>query len=146
MRKQEELGISLMTVLLIMVIVSATITIIGYLLLKNMRIGHEAQVFESTKQASESMAVAIMDEIDLDNLTVSCNGTVTDWCPVPANVACKIKLPSDIVAALNASDLNGTALLLANCTQPNGQHAYTIQVTTVAPDNTTTTIYFIYQK
>ena len=148
MRKQSELGISLITTLFVLIIVSVIIAAIGYILMQSIITTHQAQVFKSSKQAAESMAYAIINEIDDGNLTVNCTGVV-NWCPVTyANGTqgkCPIDLPPDIESALAQSNINGTAYLIANCSSAAG-NTYTIEVEALAQDNTTTKIYFIYQK
>ncbi len=147
MRRQSELGVSLITALFVIVLVSVIVGVIGYVLLASMKTSHEAQVFKSSKQAAESMAYAIINEIDADKLNVTCSG-VTGWCPITVNGTeskCPINLPADIQNSLSASKMSGDAYLIANCTSPIG-NTYTIEVEASAPDNTTTRIYFIYQK
>jgi hypothetical protein len=94
------------------------------------------------------MAYAIINEIDANNLSVRCSGTVTNWCPITINgnlSKCEIDLPPDIAAALDKSNMEGYAWLLANCSSGD-TNTYTIQVETKAPDGTTARIFFIYKR
>jgi len=139
---------SLIAVLMVLFIVSAALTLLGYLMLRSERMGHRVSQFKTTKQAAESIAVAVMDSIEGGYLDLVCTDNVTSWCPLTfeggKNGTCFVVLPPELEKALAESGLSGRAVLLAICTQ-NSTANYAIRVNATAADGSKTNIYFIYQ-
>jgi uncharacterized protein (UPF0333 family) len=141
-------GFTLLTALLMVLFVSLAMAVIGTAFLKSTQIGHGIKVFKTTKDAAESSAYAVMEEIKNGNLELkgNCTPTNTDSCSKYSD--CEIVLPPDIEAAIKkASGIEDVkAYLLSNCTDSSGLQIYTIQIEANATTGARTTIYFIYRK
>ena len=137
-------GVSLISVLLLMVIISLAIALIGFLTVNSIQVSENLQVYKTTRDAAESVAYSIIDEIEnygapeTDNCTVGCNNSTSSACP--------IELPSNIVQTLKASNLSYQAYLLRNCTDTYGNTIYTVKVVVSKNNGTETNIIFIYEK
>ena len=149
-------GFSLIGALLLMVIVTATIAVIGAIFLNSLRIQHGMKVYKTTKEAAEAAAYGIIDHINhnMGNLPVNCTDSSGNPCNLDCsnttNCLCLIdwdKSPDlkNIADAIQNSPAIGQkpkAYLLRNCTEGAAQ-IYTIKVN-VKSKNGGTTVYFIY--
>ncbi len=136
-------GISLVSVILLMIIISLAIALVGYLTVGSIQTSGNLKVYKTTREAAESVSYEIINEIEnygapeTNNCTVGCNDTSS---------ACLIKIPSNIVQALKASNLSYQAYLLRNCTDTYGDTIYTVKVVVSRNNGTKTNIIFIYEK
>jgi len=162
MFKERELifekGFSLIGALLLVVIVTATVAVLGTLIVHSQRLTTEVKVYKTTKEAAESAAYAITNTIDSEgDIPVNCTDKNTGapcsvGCNASSDCICKIEWDSDpLLQKIKESiekSLGETpeGYLLANCTQPDGTVLYTIEVIVPSKSGTKTTVYFIYQK
>ena len=132
----------MVSALLLMVIISMAIALIGYLTISSIQVGGTLKTYKTTKEAAESVAYSVINEIDSDNLT-------TENCTVgcsPNEKGCQIKLPPDIENIIKTSGFSYNATLLRNCTDDYGNQIYTIRVEVNKSNGTKSVIYFIYRK
>jgi len=123
-----------------MIIVSMAIALIGYLTVSSIQVKGTLKTYKTTKEAAESVAYTIINEIDSGNLTTNCSVDCTN-----NEKGCPIKLPPDIEKAIKASGLSYNATLLRNCTDGVNQ-IYTIKVEVNKNNGTKTNIFFIYKE
>ena len=124
-----------------MIIVSMAIALIGYLTVSSIQVKGTLKTYKTTKEAAESVAYSVINEIDSDNLT-------TENCTVgcsPNEKGCPITLPPNIEKAIKVSELSYNAILLRNCTD-GVNHIYTIKVEVHRNNGTKTNIFFIYKE
>ena len=136
-------GFTLITALLMVLFVSLAMAIIGTVFVKSTQISAGVKVFKTTKEAAQTTANVIIDEIDNGSLSASCNPGCGGGSP------CQINLPADLENAIKSSQNieSATAYLISNCTDPTtGAQIYTIKVDVKAKNGATTHIFFIYEK
>jgi len=134
-------GVSLVSALLLMIVVSMAIALIGYLAVSSIQVKGTLKTYKTTKEAAESVAYTIINEIDSGNLAINCDHTV--GCSNNEK-GCQIKIPPNIEKAIKASGLSYNATLLRNCTDGVNQ-IYTIKVEVNKNNRIKTNIFFIYE-
>jgi hypothetical protein len=138
-------GFTLFSALLMVLLVTFVMAIIGTVFLKTTQIEQGIKTFKTTKDAAESTAYAVIDEIKSGSLSANCD----PGCGNNTNSNCTIDLPTDIKEAVEKSSgiEEVTAYLLSNCTDSvTGVKIYTIKIEAKAKNGAKTYIYFIYEK
>ena len=125
-----------------MVVISMAIALIAYLSISSVHVGGTLKIYTTTKEAAESAAYSVVNEIESNTLSSDCDHPV--GCS-NNETGCPIKLPPDIEKAIKVSGLSYNATLLRNCTDGITQ-IFTIKVEVNKANGTKTTIFFIYKK
>ena len=139
-------GFTLITALLMVLFVSLAMAVIGTVFVKSTQISGGIKVFKTTKEAAETTAYVIMEDIDNGNLKIESGCTVD--CDSSSS-SCEIELPEQIKWAIKKSKtMEGvTAYLISKCPgSTSGSQIYTIKVEAKAKNGATTNILFIYEK
>jgi Tfp pilus assembly protein PilX len=144
---KNKRGLSLITALLIMLIITFSIAVVYMMATNSAIVQGQVQQYKSSKQAAESVAVTVAQAIDEGKLS---SATECDPGCSSSSTPCKIdlqKLAPELYTALQNSHMSAEAYLVRNCTSSNGYtHIYTIEVEAQTQQGTRTHIYFIYKK
>ena len=155
--KDLKKGFSLPIALILLIIVTATIALIGTLFLKAFKVQVGMKNHYQTLMNVETAARGLMDYISSHNGSLPLNCTTatglpcTQGCASTTNCICRVDWNADSVLANlkvtveNATNVKGTlsAYLLRNCTSGNST-MYLMKVVLEGQDGDLATVYFAY--
>ena len=129
-------GFSLVAALIVLVIVTITVAALGKFFIGSLKVGSQLKVYKTTKEAAESVAYYVIEDID------SLNCTTSSSCS--ANCICNMS--SDLYQSLQASNINATIVLLRKISTSSGT-IYIFQINATKQNGGgVTTIIFGYEK
>jgi len=127
-KRISQKGVSLVSALLLMVVISMAIALIGYLTISSIQVGGTLKTYKTTREAAESSVYTILGLID--------NGTA-----VGNLTSCTSPLPAELCGALERSNMT------LSVTVTKIDDLYIVNATVESQTlKTKTHIYVVYKK